>query len=421
MRSMFGVAPGRIQFGYDYSSLEARVNGHFVYTYTDGPALAESLVAEKPNDCFDKETLLLTKKGWIHSDEITEDTLIANWSSNPLHLVTYAKPSKIIRRQHIGKMIKVFGDRLDIKVTPNHILVVYNRTNNQYVELEAKDLKEYVKNNPESFIPSCGRSTINEAETYKYDLSDILVSNDKNSGMVIQSYNYDTIVKIVTKQRLCGSSSLIIEKTGEKGTIYQTIMGKAPLNPDGFKLIPEEITEIDAYEDVWCVTVPTNYIFVKRNNSIYVASQCHTLNAKRLGISRTDAKGFGYAVMYGATYKKLAKMLGVSEEEGKRLFDLYWEGVPALKELKERVEKFWESTGKKYILSIDKRKLFVRSKHSLVNLLFQSTGALIMKYGNLETAKRLDDVNLLGDPFFDTRDAKKVFSMIVYHKQFVAL
>lgn len=63
MRQMFGVAPGRIQFGYDYSSLEARVQGNFVFPYTNGPELAESLVAEKPNDCFDKETLLLTKEG----------------------------------------------------------------------------------------------------------------------------------------------------------------------------------------------------------------------------------------------------------------------------------------------------------------------------------------------------------------------
>lgn len=100
-------------------------------------------------------------------------------------------------------------------------------------------------------------------------------------------------------------------------------------------------------------------------------------------------------------------MLGVSEEEGLRLFELYWEAVPALKELKDRVEKFWNLLVK-YILSIDKRKLFVRSKHSLINLLFQSTGALIMKYGSLETY-RLDQKGLLGDPFFDSRDAKKYF------------
>ena len=125
--------------------------------------------------------------------------------------------------------------------------------------------------------------------------------------------------------------------------------------------------------------------------------------------------------MYGASFKKLAKMLGVSEEEGLRLFELYWEAVPALKELKDRVEKFWESTGKKYILSIDKRKLFVRSKHSLINLLFQSTGALLMKYGTIEICKSLEDQDMLGDPFEDTSDSYKVFQMIVYHKLIVAL
>ena len=122
--------------------------------------------------------------------------------------------------------------------------------------------------------------------------------------MVLQSYNKDTIVKIATKQRLTGSSSLILEKEGEKGTIYQTIIGKAPLNKDGFKVISEDIFLEDVYEDVWCVTVPTNYIFVKRNNSIYVASQCHTINANKLGISRTDAKSFSYACMYRSKFQK---------------------------------------------------------------------------------------------------------------------
>ena len=295
MRAMFGVEKGRIQFGYDYASLEARVQGHFIYSYVGGPELAESLVAEKPNDCFDKETLLLTKEGWIHSDNITEDTLIANWFPGNMNLITYSKPSKIIRRQHIGKMIKVLGDRLDIKVTPNHILIVYNKDKNQYLEIEAKNLKEYVLKNPNSFIPSNGFSTTNEAETYSYDVSKIISNSITDSGTVVQSFDEETIIKIATKQRLSGSSSLIIQKEGSQCPIYQTIISKAPLNKNGFKIIPEEISSEDVYEDVWCVTVPTNYIFVKRNNSMYVSSQCHTLNANRLGISRTDAKSFSYA------------------------------------------------------------------------------------------------------------------------------
>lgn len=274
--------------------------------FTNGTELAKSLTAEKPNDCFDLKTEILSNKGWIKSSEITFDTLLANWKESPtgLHTITYEKPTDIIRRDHEGDMIKVFNDRLDIKVTPNHILVILNKDLNQYLEIEAKDLKNYVIKNPNTFIPSCGMSTINESKTYQYDLRDILIDTEKSSGMVLQSYNKDTIVKIATKQRLTGSSSLILEKEGEKGTIYQTIIGKAPLNKDGFKVISEDIFLEDVYEDVWCVTVPTNYIFVKRNNSIYVASQCHTINANKLGISRTDAKSFSYACMYRSKFQK---------------------------------------------------------------------------------------------------------------------
>ena len=49
MRSLFGCGKGMYQFGFDFSSLEARIQGHYVLPF-DGEDLAESLVAEKPND-----------------------------------------------------------------------------------------------------------------------------------------------------------------------------------------------------------------------------------------------------------------------------------------------------------------------------------------------------------------------------------
>jgi DNA polymerase-1 len=52
-----------------------------------------------------------------------------------------------------------------------------------------------------------------------------------------------------------------------------------------------------------------------------------------------------------------------------------------MKQLKDKIEHDWETTGnKKWIIGIDGRKLYSRSKHSLVNLLFQSTGAIIVDY-----------------------------------------
>ena len=143
----------------------------------------------------------------------------------------------------------------------------------------------------------------------------------------------------------------------------------------------------------------------------------HSLNAKKLGIDRSAAKSFGYAVLYGAQAKKLAKMLGVSESEGRRLFNEYWEAVPALKELKEKVEKVWEASGKKSILGLDGRLLNTRSKHSLLNVLFQSGGAISAKWATVRIAQIAEEAGVLGNPFLHTRQDIKMWLMIAYHDE----
>lgn len=143
----------------------------------------------------------------------------------------------------------------------------------------------------------------------------------------------------------------------------------------------------------------------------------HSINARKLGIDRSAAKSFSYAAIYGAQPKKLAKMLGISEEEGKRLFNEYWDAVPALKELKQKIEKEWEETGKSYIKGLDGRLLKTRSKHSLINVLFQSGGAISAKWSSVLIAEYLDNLGLLGNPFVDTKSDKKVWFMIAYHDE----
>ena len=53
MRGQFGVdvANGFIQMGYDFDSLEAKIEAHYVFKYEGGPEYGVSLTAEKPNDC----------------------------------------------------------------------------------------------------------------------------------------------------------------------------------------------------------------------------------------------------------------------------------------------------------------------------------------------------------------------------------
>lgn len=54
MRALFGVSKNKIQLGFDFASLEARIEGHYVYRYPGGPELAAALLLEKPNDIHTK-------------------------------------------------------------------------------------------------------------------------------------------------------------------------------------------------------------------------------------------------------------------------------------------------------------------------------------------------------------------------------
>jgi hypothetical protein len=143
----------------------------------------------------------------------------------------------------------------------------------------------------------------------------------------------------------------------------------------------------------------------------------HSINARKLGIERSAAKSFSYAAIYGAQAKKLSKMLGITQSQGQKLFNDYWDAVPALKELKQRVEKAWESSGKKTILGLDGRLLNTRSKHSLINVLFQSGGAIAAKWSAVRLAQAMEREGILGDPFRDTKEDLKVWWLIHMHDE----
>lgn len=51
MRAQFGVDEGFYQMGYDFDSLEAKIESHYVFRYDGGPEYGVSLTAQKPNDC----------------------------------------------------------------------------------------------------------------------------------------------------------------------------------------------------------------------------------------------------------------------------------------------------------------------------------------------------------------------------------
>lgn len=135
---------------------------------------------------------------------------------------------------------------------------------------------------------------------------------------------------------------------------------------------------------------------------------------------RDKAKGGGYAILYGASPAKLATVLGKDEEEGRYLVEAFWDSNPALKELKKNVETFWSKKGlKKYLFAIDKRVLCTRSKHSLLNMLFQSCGAIAMDYACCLMDEWLGGLKLDADgkPFYMYKGCE-VRRVIYYHDEY---
>lgn len=135
---------------------------------------------------------------------------------------------------------------------------------------------------------------------------------------------------------------------------------------------------------------------------------------------RSKSKNGKYAVTYGCSAPKLAKTLGKPEHEGTRLFDNFWAVNKGLKQLKEKVEHEWETTGgKKWIRGIDGRRLYSRSKHSLVNLLFQSTGAIIVDYAVCLFDQKIGNLSLdqLGRPYYIYR-GKVVKRVQYFHDEY---
>ena len=125
----------------------------------------------------------------------------------------------------------------------------------------------------------------------------------------------------------------------------------------------------------------------------------HSINAKKLGIARDQAKSVSYALMYGASWAKLKTMLGLNDQEAKALFDAYWDAVAPLKNLRDAVENAWTKRGKQFVIGVDGRKIMTRSKYSLLNALFQSGGVICAKYATVFIYQLLEAQGYKCDPF----------------------
>ena len=119
-----------------------------------------------------------------------------------------------------------------------------------------------------------------------------------------------------------------------------------------------------------------------RYAKILTTGDIHTVNANKIGITRSQVKTVTYAFLYGAGDTKIGhsydKQLpeDKAREKGKEIRKAYIDAIPGLKELLEGVHKASE---KGYVLGIDRRRILVDSKHKSLNYLLQGSSAILAK------------------------------------------
>jgi DNA polymerase I-like protein with 3'-5' exonuclease and polymerase domains len=135
---------------------------------------------------------------------------------------------------------------------------------------------------------------------------------------------------------------------------------------------------------------------------------------------RNKAKTGAYLLAFGGGAPKLASSLGLSKKEGQVAFDNYWEQNKGLGLLKENVEKYFDTTGKKkYIPAIDGRIVSVRGKNVLLSCLGQGCGAIAMSYAACFMDTWLGEmfIDELGRPYY-LLDGKRVKRISMVHDEF---
>jgi DNA polymerase I len=134
---------------------------------------------------------------------------------------------------------------------------------------------------------------------------------------------------------------------------------------------------------------------------ILLTADIHTANQEAAGLpTRDNAKTFIYGFLYGAGDEKIGEITGrlkgpvfdkktntwvekllSLKDTGRMLKDKFLKGLPALKKLKDAVEK---AADRGHLIGLDGRKVSVRSKHAALNTLLQGAGALVSKQWLIE-------------------------------------
>lgn len=448
MRNLFGVeVPKYFQIGYDFDSLEAKIESHY---------------------CVPMDAQALTRKGWVGYHDLKEgDEILGYNPETGLKEWTKVK-GKVFYKN--SKTFEIKGKSHTYRATADHRWYVNTRSKgNTYVpkvrttaELCTGD--NIICNAPFNMeqdqvssltsiqqgkwnVPWVERVVnMSHAERVAF-LEGFLIADGywhehKQKPVWRWAQNPGELFEaaLTASYLVHGGNISVAFNTKEQKVKVATLANRSH--------IPVQSLTIEEWgvEDVWCPQTELGTWVMRQKDCITITGNCwryeqepheycnalllekpndvHTMMARRISdtigrkFERSPAKSVKYGITYGAQAAKVAKTIGSDMYTGQLVYDAFWEAAKPLALLKERLHDFWVKTGKKYILGIDGRKVPTRSAHAILNSLFQSGGVICAKRAMVIYDDLIEEEGLAVDFFVDDWKNKSfVQQMIAYHDE----
>jgi DNA polymerase-1 len=120
---------------------------------------------------------------------------------------------------------------------------------------------------------------------------------------------------------------------------------------------------------------------------------CGAINAGTgLGLVRNASKGPTYAWLYGAQDERLGRIVGCDRKMGAKIRKALRTKIDGMAPLLKELEEI--AAGRRYILSLDKRRVGLRKSHAALNTLLQSAGAVVMRWQPYFLKYRLEEAGI---------------------------
>ena len=140
--------------------------------------------------------------------------------------------------------------------------------------------------------------------------------------------------------------------------------------PKGYKVVGMDASGLE-------LRMLAHYMNDEGYTNEILTGDIHTANQLASGVdTRSQAKTFIYAFLYGAGDAKIGSIVGGTAVDGRRLKAKFLSNTPSLKDVRERVSM---ASGRGYGDGRERGRVAVRSEHSARNTLVQAAGAIVMK------------------------------------------